>query len=187
MVLFCACWMMKKAQFFCQMGWSRFKLSPTACSMSSNDHCTLKPNLKCCLYFFYSISGVGSGCAAATAMQSVLRTMAQVLSEQLLNYAKAYIHIIVLWKYQLEHTSEQMDSMQICIVISATAASLICIKKTCRLDGRCSARVKRMWFSAIAKSSDVTHYIIFIHSRQLWFMREEVPKALTSSCCTSTK
>lgn len=122
---------------------------------------------ECCLYFFYSISG--SGCAAATAMQSVLRTTAQVLSVQLLNYAKAYIYIIVLWKYQLEHTSEQMGSMQICIVISATATSLIGIKKTCRLDGRCSARVKRMWFSAIAKSSDVTHYIVFIHSRQLWF------------------
>lgn len=81
-----------------------------------------------------------------------------------------------------------MGSMQICIVISATAASLIAIKKACRLDGRCSARVKRMWFSAIAKSSDVTHYIIYpLHSRQLWFMTEELPKALTSSCCTSTK
>lgn len=142
---------------------------------------------ECCLYFFYSISGVRSGCAAATAMQSVLRTTAQVLSVQLLNYAKAYIYIIVLWKYQLEHPSEQMGSMQICIVISATAASLIGIKKTCRLGGRCSARVKRMWFSAIAKSSDVTHNIVFIHSRQLWFMTEEVPKVLTSSCCTSTK
>lgn len=60
---------------------------------------------ECCLYFFYSISGVGPGCAAAPAMQSVLRTTAQVLSVQLLNYAKAYIYIIVLWKHQLEHTS----------------------------------------------------------------------------------
>lgn len=58
---------------------------------------------------------------------------------QVLNYAKAHTYIIVLWKYQLEHTPEQMGSMQICIAISATAASINGIEK--------KLQVRRQMFS----------------------------------------
>ena len=85
-----------------------------------------------------------------------------------------------------------MAGMQIFIAIT-TAAPVISIFKTCRLDDRCGIRVKKMWFAALVKSYNVTHYIFFIDSRQEWFVREEALKAfnyikgtsIVMSHCTS--
>lgn len=78
------------------------------------------------------------------------------------------------------HSPHQMVGMQISIAITVTAAPLISIIRTCSFPDRCGMRVKRVWFGAVAESSNVTHYIFFIDTRQLRFVREEALNAFNN-------